>query len=119
MTPPTTASTDVLRTEPSLDRSIGAPADHGPNRESDGNGPFHAEDLHLVERLVVAGRIGTFFPSKVGLEIRDRLAHGDVVGTIGDEDSRSPFDGTIAGWLAQPGEQVRVGQPLLWLRTDA
>ena len=119
MTPPTTAPTDVLRAEPALDRSIGERAGHRPTCDSNGAGPFHAEDLHLAERLVVAGRCGAFAPSEVGLAAGDRLTHGDVVGAIGDEASRSPFTGTIAGWLAQPGEQVRVGQPLLWLRADA
>ena len=67
----------------------------------------------------MAGRVGAFTPTEDGLATGDRLTRGDVVGTIGDEASRSPFTGTIAGWLAQPGEQVRVGQPLLWLRADA
>ncbi len=119
MTPPTTTPTTVLRAEPALDPSIGEPVGHGPNRGSNGNGLYHAEDLHLLERLVVAGRVGAFTPSADGRATGDRLTRGDVVGTIGDEASRSPFTGTIAGWLAQPGEQVRVGQPLLWLRADA
>jgi hypothetical protein len=29
---------------------------------------------------------------------------------------RSPFRGTLMGMLAHPGERLRAGQPVAWLR---
>jgi len=41
-----------------------------------------------------------------------------VIGRVGEREVRSPFTGTVLGWLAHRGERVLEGQPLAWLRVE-
>lgn len=41
---------------------------------------------------------------------------GDLVGTVGSSEVRTPFAGAVVGFLVHPGERVVGGQPVLWLR---
>jgi [acyl-carrier-protein] S-malonyltransferase len=77
----------------------------------------HHEGEHLFasERLVVSPAAGVFQPGDVALG-RD-LAVGDIVGTVGLTEVRSPFAGRIQGVLALAGERVMASQPIAWLRT--
>jgi hypothetical protein len=94
--------------------------DVGPSTalEPDGEGLDRcaAEDLHVLERLVVADRWGRFTPGSKIPTIGQAISIGQPIGTVGDTPVCSAFSGTVAGWLAVPGEQVRTAQPLLWLR---
>lgn len=107
-----------------------------------GGDPHLGEHLHISERVVVAPAGGQFAPAP-GLaahvsgwssgapenvrRLRRRgpatsgppIASGDVVGTVGGVEVRSPFAGTIAGLLVRPGEKVSTSQPLAWLRAPS
>jgi [acyl-carrier-protein] S-malonyltransferase len=85
-----------------------------------GEGPLHTyaadhqgEHLYTSERLVVSQAAGLFQPRQ-GLE--DRVDVGEVVGSVGTEEVRSPFSGSLQGFLANAGQRVLVGQPVAWLR---
>ncbi len=43
-------------------------------------------------------------------------AAGDLLGTIGNEEVRSPFAGALMGWLALDTERVTSSQPIAWLQ---
>lgn len=77
----------------------------------------HGELLDVPERMIVAPSVGVFRP---------HVAHGNVV-DAGEEIGvvegpgtsmpiRSPFRGMLIGMLAHPGERLREGQPVAWLR---
>ena len=80
--------------------------------------PLPGERLAVPERMIVAPAVGVFRPAEV--DEGATIAAGDVVGeVVGPGTSapvRSPFDGTLMGMLAHPGERLRAGQPVAWLR---
>ena len=47
------------------------------------------------------------------------VAVGDLLGTVGTVEVRTPFAGTVVGFLAHPGERVVAGEPVAWLRVQA
>jgi [acyl-carrier-protein] S-malonyltransferase len=44
---------------------------------------------------------------------------GDLLGTVGELEVRTPFAGLVVGFLAHGGERVVAGQPVAWLRLHA
>lgn len=84
---------------------------------------FNGEELRgVLERVIVSPAAGTFRsvePEVVTAE-GEIVRCGQCVGIIessGDEIAvRSAFDGWMMGMLAAPGERVRDGQPVAWLR---
>ncbi len=82
---------------------------------SESGGVAEGELLYAVERLIVSPTTGTFEPAP-GLEIGDRIDRGEPIGSVGDTDVRSAFDGSLQGLLALAGERVTTSQPLAWLR---
>ena len=76
------------------------------------------ETFTAPERMIVAPGVGIFRPHAVaeGLELRA----GDEIGVVEGPGTRcpvlSPFGGTLMGMLAHPGERLRSGQPIAWLR---
>ena len=81
------------------------------------------EHLDVLERVVVAPATGTFCalrPSTVTTE-GEIVTRGQAVGTVegpgGSVRIESPFTGFLMGILAVPGERVREGEPVAWLRT--
>lgn len=81
------------------------------------------EELLVPERVIVAPALGVFqslAPAIVTAE-GEIVDAGQAVGTVtvGGEQVpiRSPFTGFLMGMLAVPGERVREGQPVAWLRT--
>lgn len=83
----------------------------------------HGERLHVPERVVVAPAVGVFRPLPVQTVTAEGeiVERGQAIGVIESPGSEvivnSPFRGFLMGMLAQPGERVREGQPLVWLRT--
>ena len=79
--------------------------------------PLTGEDLFVLERVVVAPAAGRFTPLEV--EGTEHTA-GDPIGFLDlpgeTRPVASPFGGRLMGLLAHPGERVREGQPLAWLR---
>lgn len=73
------------------------------------------EHLFATERLVVSPGTGVFMRA-TGLSIGSTVAVGEVVGTIGEREARSPFAGVVQGVIAVDGERVQQSQPLVWLR---
>lgn len=80
--------------------------------------PLAGETLTVPERMIVAPVVGIFRPHAVlaGHE----LQAGDEIGVVEGPGTRcpvlSPFGGTLMGMLAHPGERLRSGQPIAWLR---
>jgi [acyl-carrier-protein] S-malonyltransferase len=74
------------------------------------------EHLFMTERVVVSPAAGLFEPSP-DLASGRPIAAGDLLGTVGDAEVRSPFSGRIEGVLAHLGERVLSRQPIAWLRT--
>ena len=74
------------------------------------------EHLFATERMVVSPAAGVFTPI-AGLEPGFTLSTGTVLGTVGDQEVRSPFAGIVVGVLAVEGERVTTSQPIVWLRT--
>ena len=84
------------------------------------------EHLDVSERVILAPTVGVFQPADEtqGLDaegIEDRSVNeGDVVGVVEARGQavpvRSAFSGLLMGMLAHPGERVREGQPVAWLR---
>lgn len=83
-----------------------------------------AENVHLLERLVVAPRGGTFHPANLDVSTAEpeRVALGDKIGVVihmGEKHAvESPFTGKLRGILVLPGERVRPEQPVAWLTVD-
>jgi biotin carboxyl carrier protein len=83
--------------------------------------PVRADDIDLVERLVVAPVAGAFFPAftDVSATSPGMVAIGDEVGVLVRSGEKhpviSPFTGELLGMLAEPGERVRMHQPVAWL----
>lgn len=75
------------------------------------------EFLYAVERLVVSPATGVFDPT-AELCAGTRIAAGQLVGTVGAHEVRSPFSGSLEGMLAFAGERVTTSQPIAWLRTS-
>ena len=76
------------------------------------------EQLTVPERMIVAPSVGVF--RSVELDEGSTIEAGDVVGMLDGPGTsapvRSPFGGTLMGMLAHPGERLREGQPVAWLR---
>ena len=79
---------------------------------------LHGERLAVPERLIVAPAVGVFRPHVVGEGAT--VYEGDEIGIVEGPGTscavRSPFRGTLMGMLAHPGERLREGQPVAWLR---
>ncbi|HEY3139493.1 MAG TPA: hypothetical protein VGJ86_00090 [Acidimicrobiales bacterium] len=81
-----------------------------------------AEDLYVPERLIPAPAAGVFrlLPPEVVTSEGEIVQAGQVMGSIdrnaGAVDVVSPHTGFLMGLLAHPGERVRDGQPLAWVR---
>ena len=82
------------------------------------NMPLHGERLAVPERLIVAPAVGVFRPADVdeGATIGAGDVVGEIVGPGTELPVRSPVGGTLMGLLAHPGERLRAGQPVAWLR---
>ena len=81
------------------------------------------EHLDVLERVVISPATGRFTalpPQTVTTEgeiVRRGQAVGIVDGPGGAVSVQSPFTGFLMGLLALPGERIREGEPVAWLRT--
>ena len=81
------------------------------------------EQLGVPERVILAPAVGVFHPIVAeGASEGEVVEEGQVVGIVevgGRElPVRSAFTGRIVGMMAHPGERVREGQPVAWLRVS-
>jgi [acyl-carrier-protein] S-malonyltransferase len=92
------------------------------------------EHLYTSERVVVSPGAGIFTPdpglaapAPGGLSSpgaastaagggSSEVGVGALLGHVGDGEVRTPFAGSVVGFLAHAGERVVAGQPLAWLR---
>jgi biotin carboxyl carrier protein len=81
--------------------------------------PLDGERLAVPERMIVAPTVGVFRPRPNAAD-GCRVDRGETIGCIEGPGTsvevRSPFDGDLVGVLARPGERLREGQPIAWLR---
>jgi biotin carboxyl carrier protein len=82
------------------------------------HGAHAGETLVVPERMIVAPVVGIFRSHGVADGVE--LCAGDEIGVVEGPGTscpiRSPFGGTLMGMLAHPGERLRSGQPIAWLR---
>jgi biotin carboxyl carrier protein len=78
----------------------------------------HGEGLMVPERMIVSPTVGTFRPVELGEG--SHVTPGQTVGMLDGPGTttpvESPFAGRLVGMLARPGERIREGQPIAWLR---
>jgi biotin carboxyl carrier protein len=78
----------------------------------------------VPERLIVAPATGVFTPlppdtyTTEGEIVYDGQSVGTVSASGTDIPVRSRFTGFLMGMLAHPGERVREGQPVAWVRAS-
>lgn len=79
--------------------------------------PTTGEHLDVAERLVVSPQAGL-------LRLEGRACSvvraGQTIATVENSGASipvtSPFDGFLMGVIPQPGQRIRRGQPVAWLR---
>lgn len=80
------------------------------------------EQLGVPERVILAPAVGVFHPVDDRTSEGEVVEEGQVVGIVevGDRKLpvRSAFTGRLVGMMAHPGERVREGQPVAWLRVS-
>jgi biotin carboxyl carrier protein len=78
----------------------------------------HGEGLLVPERMIVAPTVGTFCPVDVpdGTNVHRGQTVGMLEGPGTSTPVSSPFAGRLVGMLVHPGERIREGQPIAWLR---
>ena len=80
----------------------------------------HGEGLLVPERMIVAPAVGVF--RSADLDEGTNLVAGQTVGMVDGPGTStpvaSPFAGRLVGMLAHPGERLREGQPVAWLRVQ-
>ncbi len=78
----------------------------------------HGEGLLVPERMIVAPSVGVFRP--VDLAEDADVEPGQTIGMLDGPGTStpvaSPFAGRLVGVLVHPGERLREGQPVAWLR---
>jgi biotin carboxyl carrier protein len=83
---------------------------------------LEAERLGVPERVILASAVGSFEPrepqtvTSEGEVVSEGQVIGDVHSSQGIVPVVSRFTGFLMGLLAHPGERVRPGQPVAWLR---
>lgn len=96
--------------------------------------PVRGEHLEVPERVILAPAVGVFQPvgpdvapdvgegavEVAGVNEGEMVTEGQVVGVVEARGQahpvRSAFTGFLVGMLAHPGERVREGQPVAWVR---
>ena len=81
------------------------------------------EQLGVPERGIRAPAVGVFHPVDDDHQPEGKVVTaGQVVGMVEASGRklpvRSAFTGLLVGMLAHPGERVREGQPVAWLRVS-
>jgi len=93
------------------------------------------EHLYTSERVVISPAAGVFVPladlaapgpGGLGADGTESAASegtpvvvGDLLGSVGTAEVRTPFAGMVVGFLAHSGERVAAGEPIAWLRVRA
>jgi biotin carboxyl carrier protein len=81
----------------------------------------HGEGLLVPERMIVAPSVGVF--RSIELAVGAHVDRGQTVGMVDGPGTstpvESPFAGKLQGMLVHPGERLREGQPIAWLRVVA
>jgi len=83
---------------------------------------IQGERMNVPERLVVAPSAGVFhrLASETLAAEGELVAPGQPIGVIENSGVStlvcSSFEGLLMGMLAEPGQRLRAGQPVAWLR---
>jgi biotin carboxyl carrier protein len=78
--------------------------------------------MNVPERLIVSPSAGVFVALVAEARLADGVlvAAGQSIGVIEGPGTatpvQSPFAGLLMGMLAEPGQRLRAGQPVAWLR---
>ena len=88
----------------------------------DASATFAGEQLSVPERVVVATAAGIFqpLPPETVTAEGEIVTEGQAVGVVESCGTLTPvcsrFTGFLMGMLATPGERLREGEPVAWLR---
>ncbi len=107
------ARTISVATPEDLDRLLEWVGDATPT----GTPWLEGEHLFASERLVVSPGAGVFVPCP-DIDDGTIIGVGTVVGHVGEREVRSPFAGTLQGYIAVATERVTARQPIAWLRIN-
>ena len=83
---------------------------------------IQGERMYVPERLVVAPYAGVFRrpAAEAHAAEGELVAPGQPIGVIENSGMSTPvcssFEGRLMGMLAEPGQRLRAGQPVAWLR---
>jgi len=127
------ALASAVATPDDLDRLVNAMA--GSETLHSYAAAHQGEHLYTSERVVISPSAGVFepvaglaapgpgglSPQGAGIPAGEgaSVAVGDLLGTVGAAEVRTPFAGIIVGFLAHRGERVAAGEPVAWLRVQA
>jgi len=127
------ALASAVTTPDDLDRLVNAMA--GSETLHSYAAAHQGEHLYTSERVVISPSAGVFepvaglaapgpgglSPQGAGIPAGEgaSVAVGDLLGTVGAAEVRTPFAGIIVGFLAHRGERVAAGEPVAWLRVQA
>jgi biotin carboxyl carrier protein len=79
--------------------------------------PETGEHLDVAERVVVSPQAGLL---RVDERVCSVVRAGQTIATVENSGSSipvtSPFDGFLMGLIPRPGQRIRRGQPVAWLR---
>lgn len=79
------------------------------------------ETVSIRERMIVSPSVGTFRQTSLayrGAYVDEGDEIGVVDGTGFSHSVRSPFAGILMGVFATPGERLRAGERVAWLRAS-
>ena len=113
-----------------LDKPLGGtrivtvpPGTHTPLPDPPRRSPLAGETLTVPERMIVAPVVGIFRPHADVENVASKASKYRPATRSASSKGRaprcpvlSPFGGTLMGMLAHPGERLRSGQPIAWLR---
>jgi [acyl-carrier-protein] S-malonyltransferase len=119
------AATLAIAEPDDLDTLVARLTGEVPEQLASAGDGHQGERLYVSERLVISPCAGIFelppdavppaLPGSAGTG--SPVSTGDLLGTVSGAEVRSPFSGELMGLLAHPGERLRTGQPIAWLRS--
>jgi [acyl-carrier-protein] S-malonyltransferase len=75
----------------------------------------HLEAPHPGRQGTLAPAAGTPAAAATGDRSSNPVEVGELIGTVGSFEVRTPFAGLLVAFIAHPGERVAKGQPVAWL----
>jgi [acyl-carrier-protein] S-malonyltransferase len=78
---------------------------------------LEGEHLYASEKVIVSPATGVFTQS-TEVSVGTPISRGFLLGSVGQNEVRSAFEGQFQGMLALEGERVTTSQPIAWIRAQ-